>query len=103
MKKFLISVLLLPAFAFAQQQQQPQGPVTVEKPIICASAEVLMKALEASESKELPYWMGTDTDTYWGMLVNKQTGTWTIIQFNNDIGCVIGTGKNHGHTIERKQ
>lgn len=101
MKKFLASVLLLPAFAFAQQQQQPQGPVTVEKPVVCVSAEVLMDALEKSESKEVPYWMGTDAETYWGMLVNEKTGTWTIIQFNRDIGCIIGAGENHGHMIQK--
>lgn len=102
MKKFLASVLLLPAFAFAQQQQQPQGPVTVEKKVTCTSAEVLLKALEASETKEMPYWMGTDTDSYWGMLVNEQTKTWIIIQFNKDVGCIIGMGKNHGHMLKQK-
>lgn len=101
MKKFMMSVLLLPAVVFAQQQQQqPQEPVTVDKKVTCASTELVMRALESSEYKEIPYWMGTDGDSYWGMLVNENTKTWTIIQFNRDVACIIGSGKNHGHMLK---
>jgi len=95
MKKLLLSVLFLPVFAFAQQQQQPQEIITANKEVTCVDTATLMNALEKSEFKEIPYWMGTDSDSYWGLVVNEKTGTWTMIQFTQDLGCIIGSGKNH--------
>lgn len=96
MKNLLFSVLLLPASVFAQQQQQqPQGPVTVEKPIVCVETSVLIEALKENKNNELPVWAGNDKTSNWGIIANEQTGEWTIVQFTENLACFIGSGSNH--------
>lgn len=95
MKNLIFSLLLLPVFAFAQQE-----PNIVDKKIVCVEIDVLMKELKKNEYNEIPFWMGTDTESYWTLIANKDTGTWTIIQFNEEVGCMIGAGENHGTMLE---
>ena len=53
MRKFLLGVLLLPALALAQ-------PVTVEKPVQCEKAEIVIKGLVNSEYQEKPAGLTAD-------------------------------------------
>jgi hypothetical protein len=89
MSKFLTSVLLLPAVALAQ-------PVTVEKKVICDKRDAVVESLTGSEYKEIPLWFGREQDNnlnVYGLLVNEKTGTWTFIQFNNNVACILGAGE----------
>jgi hypothetical protein len=87
MYKFILGVLLLPALAHAQ-------PVTVEKPVICDTPKVVIESLTGTH-QEKPFWVGNDDKSRYIMLVNESTGSWTMVQFNNSIACILGTGKNH--------
>lgn len=95
MKKLVLSLLALPVFAFAQQSP---NAVTIEKSVVCIDAAVLVNGLEDNKYREVPVWMGTDidSDSLWGLITNPVTGTWTIIQFDQDVGCIIGAGTNSG-------
>lgn len=87
MHKFILAVLLLPALAYAQ-------PVTVEKPVICDTPKKVIESLTGTH-QEKPFWIGNDGKSRYVMLVNEDTGTWSIVQFNNNIACILGTGINH--------
>jgi hypothetical protein len=67
--------------------------ITVEKPVVCSDLKTVIENL-SSEYKEEPFWSGTDSLSKFIMMSNKKTGTWTIIQYNDKIACVIGTGDN---------
>ena len=89
MQKFLLGVLLLPVLAFAE-------PVTVEKKVVCDSLEAVMASLTGDDIKEVPIWMGKETESElpgYSVLVNEKTGTWSIIQFNQKAACIIGAGE----------
>lgn len=86
MRKFLLGVLLLPALASAQ-------PVTVEKPVICEKAEVVVSGLLANDFKEQPIWVGSDEKSKYSIFANSKTGSWTLIQFNSTIACILGAGE----------
>jgi len=86
MKKFLVSVLLLPVLAVAQE------PVIVEKPIVCAKASTLLNGLKDNYD-ELPMWIGQDEQSKYSLFVSK-TGSWTLVQFSNEIACILGAGTN---------
>lgn len=86
MRNFLLGVLLLPVFAHAE-------PVTVEKPVICDKAETVITGLINGDYKEKPIWTGTDEKSRWSIFANDRTKTWTLIQFNDRIACIIGTGE----------
>ncbi len=88
MRQFILGVLLLPAVALAQ-------PVTVEKPVICEDVKVLLPALVGNDYKEVPIWSGKDETSRYALLANEKTGSWTFIQYNKQIACILGVGENH--------
>lgn len=86
MKKLLICALLTPMLAVA-------SPATVNKPIVCDNVNTVMNALIDGESKEVPVWSGTSKNSTFGLLINQQTGTWTLVEFDKNIACVLGIGE----------
>lgn len=86
MRKFLLGVLLLPALAHAQ-------PVTVEKPVQCEKTETIINGLLSSDYKEQPIWVGKDEKSRYSVFANPKTGSWTLIQFNDKIACMLGAGE----------
>lgn len=89
MKKFLFGVLLLPAVVLAQQ------PVVVEKPVVCSPTKEVVSFIMSEDYKEIPVWIGEDEDSKYSIFANEKTGTWTFIQFNKKIACVLGAGYRH--------
>jgi hypothetical protein len=88
MKKFLVSVLLLPVLSVAQE------PVIVEKPVVCDKIEIILNSL-TKEFSEKPIWLGESSDSKYSVFVSK-SGAWTIIQFTDRIACIIGVGETSG-------
>ena len=71
--------------------------VTVQKPIECAETATLLRGLSGSDYKEQPIWWGIEpgaTVSRYSLFVNEQTKSWTLIQFDEKIACVLGTGEN---------
>ena len=89
LKKALLGVLFLPALVVAQQQ----GPVRVEKPVICGPTEIVIT--EVVEFKELPIWGSQLEDSKVALFANPETETWTMVQWNKDVACVIEVGKGY--------
>ena len=88
MKYLLLLALLIPNLLVAQ-------PLTIQKPVTCVDTKMLLQGLSNSDYKEKPIWSGTQSDatlSQYSVFVNQQTRTWTIIQFNDTIACVLGTG-----------
>lgn len=87
---FLLPVMLVLGLAAAQS-------VTMQKPVECADTEILFRGLIGSNYKEKPIWMGIEsgsTLSKYSLFVNEKTKSWTLIQFDEKIACVIGTGEN---------
>lgn len=85
MRKFLIALAVIPTALVAQ-------PVTVEKSVQCERAEVVIKELLLGEYKEQPVWIGNDQVSRYSVFANPKTGSWTLLQFNEKIACVLGSG-----------
>lgn len=62
------------------------------KKISCTTTEIVLQSL-TEEFFEKPIWLGEGSDSLYSIFVSKN-GSWTIIQFNNQIACVIGVGKS---------
>lgn len=86
MRQFLLGVLLLPALAQAQ-------PVTVEKPVICDKVEIVIRGLQDGQYQEQPFWIGVDDLSRYTLFTNPKTRTWTLVQFNDRIACILGAGE----------
>jgi hypothetical protein len=94
MHKFIFGVLLLPALAHAQ-------PVTVEKPVICDTPKTVIETLTGEGYQEQPFWIGNDETSRYILLANEKTKSWTIVQFNKNIACILGTGDNHKQVFSK--
>ena len=71
-------------------------PVTVQQPVDCVNTETLFQGLIGSDYKEKPIWLGIEpgaTLSKYSLFVNEQTKTWTLIQFDAKMACVLGTGE----------
>lgn len=90
LKIAIACVLFLPAFVVAQQQQ---GPVKVEKPVICGPTELVIG--EVANYKEIPVWGSQLEDSKIALFANPETESWTMIQWNKDVACVIEAGKGY--------
>jgi len=88
MRNLILGVLLLPALAYAQ-------PVTVEKPIVCDTPKIVIETLTGKQYEEQPFWIGADNNSRYVMLVNEKTSTWSFVQLNENIACVLGTGEHY--------
>jgi hypothetical protein len=88
MRKFLFGALLLPVLALAE-------PVTVDKPVVCERADIVIKEL-LQRFKEVPVWQGDDPEnpgSRYALLLNKENFTWTLLQYSDRIACVLGSGE----------
>ena len=91
LKGAILGVLFLPALVVAQQQQ---GPVRVEKPVMCAGTELVLPEIY-KQYREVPLWGSQLEDSKIALFVNPETKTWTLMQWNKDVACVIETGDNY--------
>jgi len=68
-----------------------------EKPVVCSDLKTVIEYV-SSEYNEIPFWNGTDETSKYILMVNNQTRTWTMIQYNDSAACVVGVG-NRAHLI----
>lgn len=94
MKKLLAAILLSPLLVIAKDQSE-KPPVTSSKSVVCTELPQLLKEIEGV--KEMPFWAGSDKNSYYGLFVNQKTREWTLIQFNANVGCILGVGGKHTH------
>jgi hypothetical protein len=86
---FLLPIMLVLGIAVAQS-------ITVQKPVECVDTATLLQGLIGSDYKEKPIWLGVESGASlpkYSLFVNEQTKTWTLIQFDEKIACVLGTGE----------
>ena len=80
----MVSVI---AFALAQSTA-----VEINKKVVCDDTKTLLDTL-LNEYKESPVWAGTDDKSKYSLLINQETGTWTMIQFDKNTTCILGVGE----------
>lgn len=93
MKSLLFGVLLLPVLAVAQQDY-----VTVEKKVVCGETKKVLEELFV-QFEEVPVWTGDEPGSRYGLLINEKTNSWTLIQFNENVTCIIGAGTDSKEII----
>jgi hypothetical protein len=93
MKKLLALVLVLPLLTAAAPEVVDDAFI-VEKRVICDKTNTMFQVLMNGQSQENPIWGGTNGSAKFSLFTNKETGTWTMVQFNKDVACILGHGDN---------
>jgi len=95
MKYLFLTLLVVSSMVFAETSKEDDGVTMQMKPVPCKDAKTL--ALEVLKKYgEEPIWFGEDetADSKYTITYNKQTKTWTFIQFDDNKACVLGFGQN---------
>ena len=86
-----VSVALL--FCLTSLVAHAQEIVDLVKPLKCSDAESVMNYF-TTNYQEVPLWVGkTTTGTWITLLVNRETRTWTMIEYDAKMACVLGAGE----------
>ena len=86
-RKLILLLALLSSMVYAQEI------IRLTKEMKCSNAEFIMNEFSQNWG-ESPIWVGkTDHDTHITLMVNKTKRTWTIIEYNARIACVLGVGE----------
>jgi len=66
-----------------------------KKDITCGNTKFMLKSLGGEEIDEHPVWVGTtdETKTRTVVLVNNITQTWTVVQMDSKVTCVLSSGE----------
>ena len=97
MRTIILAVALL--FAGSANSQ-----VQMTKRVLCAETKQVLEAFQGSKYKETLRWSGRDLqneENTYVLLTNTKTKTFTIIEMNGQMACVLGTGthsSNHYST-----
>ena len=90
MKNTAVALLfcLISSIAHAQEI------IDLTKPMKCSDASSVMNYF-VDTHKETPIWVGKSVhNTHITLLVNKQTRSWTMIEYDTRIACVLGAGED---------
>lgn len=87
MKYILFAIAMVASFELYAQIQ-------AQKTVSCADTAGVLENLRGEDFKEQLQWTGSSSDdrSKYALMVNPDTGGWTIIQFNSNLACVLGTG-----------
>jgi hypothetical protein len=68
-----------------------------KKPITCGNVKFMVKTLVGEDINEHPIWVGTtdETKTRTVIFVNNTTQSWTIMQMDNKLACILGVGEGY--------
>jgi len=67
--------------------------IEIDKPVTCSDPKTVIEGL-SDQYQEQPFWSGRGTDSKYVLLVNSKTGSWSMVEYNDKIACVVGTGKS---------
>jgi hypothetical protein len=87
MKYIFATLCFLCSVAHAQLQEY-------ERKFTCGKTQFVISALTKS-AREKPIWTGSDpeTNTQTTILLNTLTLTWTVIQYDQTMACVLHSGE----------
>lgn len=70
-----------------------QEIVDLTKPLKCSDAQTVMNYF-TDVFKETPIWVGrTVHNTHITLLANRETKSWTMIEYDSKLACVLGAGE----------
>ena len=79
---------LISSIAHAQQI------IDLNKAMKCSDAQVVMNYFVETH-KETPIWVGKSVhNTHITLLMNRETRSWTVIEYDTRLACVLGAGED---------
>jgi len=71
-----------------------QEIIDLQKSLKCSDAQVVMNYF-VDTHKEIPIWVGKSVhNTHITLLMNPTTRSWTMIEYDSRLACVLGAGED---------
>ena len=71
-----------------------QEVIDLNKPLKCSDAQAVVKYFVETH-KETPVWVGKSVhNTQITLMMNKETRSWTLIEYDSKLACVLGAGED---------
>ena len=71
-----------------------QQIIDLNKAMKCSDAQVVMNYF-VDTHKEIPVWVGKSVhNTHVTLLMNRETRSWTMIEYDDRLACVLGAGED---------
>lgn len=67
-------------------------PKELKKPVLCDTLEKVVEAV-SKQFGEKPMWSGKDQKTQYVITFNEKSKSWTFVQFDESMACILGTGE----------
>ena len=81
-------------FCLTSSIANAQEIIDLTKPMKCSDAQSVMNYF-VDIHKEKPIWVGKSVhNTHITLMMNKQTRSWTMIEYDTKIACVLGAGED---------
>lgn len=81
-------------FCLTSSIANAQEIIDLTKLMKCSDAQVVMNYF-VDTHKETPVWVGKSVhNTHITLLVNKETRSWTMIEYDSRLACVLGAGED---------
>ena len=81
-------------FCLTSSIAHAQEIIDLQKPLKCSDAQVVMNYF-VDTHKETPIWVGKSVhNTHITLLMNKETRSWTLIEYDVKLACVLGAGED---------
>ena len=71
-----------------------QEIIDLQKSLKCSDAQIVMNYF-VDTHKETPVWVGKSVhNTHVTLLMNRETRSWTMIEYDDRLACVLGAGED---------
>jgi hypothetical protein len=92
-------VLMAFLFCLTSSIANAQEVIELMKSVKCGDAQWVMDHF-TSEYGERPIWVGKDSNSnsYITLLINKETKSWTLLQYDSKMACVLSVGQTASGT-----
>ena len=82
-------------FCLTSSIANAQEVIELNKPVKCGDAQWVMNHF-TGEYGERPMWVGKDanSNSYVTLLVNRETRSWTLLQYDGKMACVLSVGQS---------
>lgn len=89
MLKVILTLLCLPTLAFASDW------IEAHKPIDCGPFQEIVSIVTQKGVEEEVAWIGqAENNSNVALFLNPKTSTWTLVQYNKEVSCVLEMGKS---------
>ena len=92
MKKLLLAAPFI-LLSFSSFAAEPPGQI-VRKPVVCFALDEGLNYLKSEYGETIKRKLGRNHyfETEFSLLENEEKGTWTVLEYKDNVGCIIASG-----------